>query len=122
MSAIKKLLEFIAKDEWHFTSEIIAEAKRLGAEESNSKPETSELEMQIREFLWLNHGHNGPALYGDVRGEMQCKACMKWDYLRTPLKELLQQLEELKWIRAQENYKRLRDGKDGDNQKTALSE
>jgi hypothetical protein len=32
-------------------------------------------EMKLRELLWLNHGCEHPALYGDD-GEMQCNTCM----------------------------------------------
>lgn len=45
--------------------------------------ELEESERKVREFVWLNHGHEG--VYGDD-GEMQCGACMpNWDYKRPPL-------------------------------------
>lgn len=42
-----------------------ADALRVAQEES----------LQLRKLLWLHHGHEGPALYGDD-GEMQCHACV----------------------------------------------
>jgi len=42
---------------------------------------------QVREFLWLNHGHDG--IYGDD-GEMQCGQCMPhWDYKREDIQPLM---------------------------------
>lgn len=49
-------------------------------------------ERDLRELLWLNHGHSG--LYGDD-GEMQCAACLQHgDYKREPLADLLRNLAE----------------------------
>lgn len=59
---------------------------------AEAPPETGHTaEIEIRRTLWLGHGHNGPALYGDD-GEMQCKACHKeWDYRRADLSVLAHQ-------------------------------
>jgi len=46
------------------------------------------IEMRIREYLWLTHGHG--LGYGDD-GEMQCSRCEHWDYKRTPLDILVEQ-------------------------------
>lgn len=46
-------------------------------------------EQELREYLWLNHGHLG--LYGDD-GEMQCGECSKYgiiDYKRNPLDKVI---------------------------------
>ena len=44
-----------------------------------AKIQTSETkhneELMLRKLLWLNHGCNFTALYGDD-GEMQCQKCM----------------------------------------------
>jgi hypothetical protein len=40
----------------------------------------------VREWLWLNHGHTG--LYGDD-GEMQCSRCQPWDYKRAPMLDVV---------------------------------
>ncbi len=48
-------------------------------------------EQQLREWLWVNHGHPVHALYGDD-GERQCSPCAPtWDYRRMPLDELVKQ-------------------------------
>lgn len=50
----------------------------------------AELEMELREWYWLNHGCPSPALYGDD-GEMQCsnfKVHKIWDFKRTPFNEI----------------------------------
>ena len=45
----------------------------------------------LRKLLWLNHGHDPSALYGDD-GEMQCSQCIRdfgfWDWKRTPAAEI----------------------------------
>lgn len=45
----------------------------------------------LRRLLWMNHGHEFSALYGDD-GEMQCNKCMCefgfWDWKRTPAHEI----------------------------------
>ena len=46
------------------------------------------LELELRQLLWWNHGHD--QLYGDD-GEMQCGQCLKYgcgDYKRAPLAKL----------------------------------
>ena len=50
------------------------------------------LERRIREFLWLNHGCEFSALYGD-NGELQCKKCYI-DFKRMKLNEILDTLED----------------------------
>lgn len=53
-----------------------------------------DVEQALREYLWLSHGHAGPALYGDD-GEMQCGMCRRWfDYRRAPLAEIIWQATE----------------------------
>lgn len=48
-----------------------------------------ETERRLREYLWLNHGHQGQ--YGDD-GEMQCGHCAPmWDYRRAPLAKVVTQ-------------------------------
>lgn len=54
-----------------------------------------DIEYELRLRMWLNHGHESPALYGDD-GEMQCQRCRPvglkhWDWKRAPLEELIQQ-------------------------------
>jgi len=48
------------------------------------------LDKELREYLWLSHGHTGQ--YGDD-GEMQCQACCVYgctDYKREPLEKVIE--------------------------------
>ena len=55
-------------------------------------PVGQEMEREVRETLWLNHGCPVSILYGDD-GEMQCNAMTcRLDFKRTPLPELLMTL------------------------------
>lgn len=52
--------------------------------------ENASFEMEIRQRLWMGHGHTG--MYGDD-GEMQCSECRKYaDYKRDPLAKLREQV------------------------------
>lgn len=42
----------------------------------------------LRRLLWLHHGHDGPAIYGDD-GEMQCHAC-PLDFRRAGIEQIAQ--------------------------------
>lgn len=47
----------------------------------------ADVAQQLREYLWLSHGHQG--VYGDD-GEMQCDQCAPvWDYKRAPLADVV---------------------------------
>lgn len=53
-----------------------------------SSPVVDDLEMELRQFMWLGHGHTGQ--YGDD-GEMQCVQCAPFgmcDYKREPLSKV----------------------------------
>lgn len=52
---------------------------------STTAPATT-WEANLREYLWLGHGHPFAALYGDD-GEMQCSAC-RVDYKRDSLEQV----------------------------------
>lgn len=53
---------------------------------------TPDIELRIRRFLWLNHGH-GNVVYGDD-GEMQCPVCDPYDFRRAPLEQVVGAAEE----------------------------
>ncbi len=60
-----------------------------------------DLELRIRQLLWLLHGHQG--LYGDD-GEMQCATC-GLDYKREDLERIASRLELIRMLaRAVPNY------------------
>lgn len=50
-------------------------------------------ERKLRQLLFIRHGCNGPALYGDD-GELQCKSCLI-DFLRMLPDEIEQRFMEL---------------------------
>ncbi|GAF78963.1 unnamed protein product, partial [marine sediment metagenome] len=57
-----------------------------------------EIEIKLRRYLWLSHGHRG--IYGDD-GEMQCSECAPFgviDYKRDDLEKVI-----LATIKAKEN-------------------
>lgn len=65
----------------------LAESK-LASLSALARGEDPALEMELRQLMWLSHGHLG--LYGDD-GEMQCGSCSKygcWDYRNGPLDEV----------------------------------
>jgi prefoldin subunit 5 len=53
---------------------------------TGAAPGTPERIAEIREYLWIHHGHQG--VYGDD-GERQCGQCAPtWDYKRAPLEQV----------------------------------
>ena len=69
------------------------------------------IEQQLRERLWLGHGHG--MLYGDD-GEMQCCACKFKDYKRDDIWELVAQVDALrdaKMIKAFQALEKARESK-----------
>lgn len=63
---------------------------------------TADEEIDLRIYLWKNHGHSGGGyLYGDD-GELQCKKCLFWDYKRAPLLDLVKQVISLECRQAKE--------------------
>lgn len=65
-----------------------AEARETALEADNAalREAVMGLEMEVRQMMWLGHGHFG--VYGDD-GEMQCAECGTkygmWDYKREPI-------------------------------------
>lgn len=49
----------------------------------------------LRQFMWINHGCEISALYGDD-GEMQCNKC-RIDFKRQPVEEIHRQFMDKKW-------------------------
>jgi hypothetical protein len=51
---------------------------------------------ELRELLWLNHGHYH--LYGDD-GEMQCSDCGGLDFKRHPIEIIVRRFEDIAFQR-----------------------
>ena len=69
------------------------------------------VEQQLREHLWLGHGHEGQ--YGDD-GEMQCAACLPFgmhDYKREPIEKLLEVKQTIALLKIAEAQKLEREKK-----------
>jgi len=66
-----------------------ARAEKAEAEVAALRESAKDLEMEVRQFMWLGHGHFG--VYGDD-GEMQCSECGTkygmWDYKREPIEKV----------------------------------
>ena len=68
-----------------FLSHLPEEAQLLKARAEKAEKSAKDLEGEVRQMMWLGHGHMG--MYGDD-GEMQCSECSKfgmWDYKREPI-------------------------------------
>ena len=73
--------------------------------ETRERPAEPTVEMKYRRELWLNHGHDVAALYGDD-GEMQCAMCNGvWDYQRAPLAEVEEAARDARWSAFNANRK-----------------
>jgi len=78
---------------WRFRLQTFQDVESLSKLLSHSLPpqkrEEIPNEMQLREYLWASHGHQG--LYGDD-GEMQCGECAPFgciDYKREPIEKVI---------------------------------
>lgn len=64
---------------------------------------------QLREMVWMSHGHQG--MYGDD-GELQCSQCATeygfYDWKRTPLKEIQAKIFEGNLIKGMKHGKQFR--------------
>lgn len=60
--------------------------------------EAVDVEAELRMEIWLNHGHETPALYGDD-GEMQCNhfECVK-DFKREPIATLVKHVSNIRLV------------------------
>ena len=67
--------------------------------------------LELRQMIWLDHGHNPSVAYGDD-GEMQCHQCLKeygfWDWKRTDLKEIVSKISDANMKRFAEYQKHLK--------------
>jgi hypothetical protein len=83
---------FRSRSEWIVYARILegalTESERLRGIPLKPQPDSSsipEIELELRQMMWLGHGHTG--MYGDD-GEMQCMECLPFgvvDYKCEPL-------------------------------------
>ena len=62
--------------------------------------DASKEEMILRRLLWLRHGCESPALYGDD-GEMQCNKCVI-DFKRNPVAYIERRFYEIGFLKMKE--------------------